>query len=203
LLSQVIAQKRGANLGHPAVWIGQQEAKARTGKDKLGAGGTARASVCAETADMAMKIRLISITKRRGASKESCVEELTAEYVKRAARYSPVEAGELATEDALLKSLERPGRTAPVLVALDSRGKQLSSEELAGFVRQHLERGTQELIFAIGPADGWTAAALGRAQQTLSLGKITLPHELARVVVAEQIYRAFTILNNHPYHGGH
>ena len=150
-----------------------------------------------------MKIRLISITKRRGASKESCVEELTAEYVKRAARYSPVEAGELATEDALLKSLERPGRTAPVLVALDSRGKQLSSEELAGFVRQHLERGTQELIFAIGPADGWTAAALGRAQQTLSLGKITLPHELARVVVAEQIYRAFTILNNHPYHGGH
>ncbi|SRR6266568_3480950 len=150
-----------------------------------------------------MKIRLISITKRRGSSKESCVEELTAEYVKRAARYSPVEAGELATEDALLKSLERPGRTAPVLVALDSPGKQLSSEELAGFVRQHMERGTQELIFAIGPADGWTAAALGRAQQTLSLGKITLPHELARVVLAEQIYRAFTILNNHPYHGGH
>ncbi len=150
-----------------------------------------------------MKIRLISITKRRGTSKESCVDELTTEYVKRAARYSPVEAAELATEDALLKSLDRPGRTAPVFVALDSRGKQLSSEELAGFVRQHLERGTQELIFAIGPADGWTAAALGRAQQTLSLGKITLPHELARVVLAEQIYRAFTILNNHPYHGGH
>jgi 23S rRNA (pseudouridine1915-N3)-methyltransferase len=90
-----------------------------------------------------------------------------------------------------------------VLVALDSRGKQFSSEELAAFVQQHLERGTQELIFAIGPADGWTAAALARAQQTLSLGKITLPHELARVVLAEQIYRAFTILNNHPYHGGH
>ncbi len=103
----------------------------------------------------------------------------------------------------MLKSLERPGRTAPVLVALDSRGKQLSSEELAEFVQQHLERGSQELIFAIGPADGWSAAALARAQQTLSLGKITLPHELARVVLAEQIYRAFTILNNHPYHGGH
>lgn len=150
-----------------------------------------------------MKIRLISITKRKGSSKESCVEELTAEYVKRAVRYGAVEASECPTEDALLKSLERPGRTAPVLVALDSRGKQLSSEELAGFVRQHQERGTQELIFAIGPADGWSAAALARAQQTLSLGKITLPHELARVVLAEQIYRAFTILNNHPYHGGH
>ena len=100
-------------------------------------------------------------------------------------------------------TLERPGRTAPVLVALDSRGKQFSSEELADFVRQHQERGTQELIFAIGPADGWSTAALARAQQTLSLGRITLPHELARVVLAEQIYRAFTILNHHPYHGGH
>jgi 23S rRNA (pseudouridine1915-N3)-methyltransferase len=150
-----------------------------------------------------MKIRLISITKRKGSSKESAVDELTAEYLKRAARYCAIEAGDYATEDALLKSLERPGRTAPVLVALDSRGKQLSSEELAGFVRQHLERGTQELIFAIGPADGWTAAALAKAQQTLSLGRITLPHELARVVLAEQLYRTFTILNNHPYHGGH
>jgi 23S rRNA (pseudouridine1915-N3)-methyltransferase len=150
-----------------------------------------------------MKIRLISITKRKGSSKESAVEELTTEYVKRTARYSAIELSEYATEEALLKNLDRPGRTAPVLVALDSRGKQLSSEELAGFVRQHMERGTQELIFAIGPADGWTETARARAQQTLSLGKITLPHELARVVMAEQIYRAFTILNNHPYHGGH
>jgi 23S rRNA (pseudouridine1915-N3)-methyltransferase len=150
-----------------------------------------------------MKIRLLSITKRKGASKQAPIDDLTADYLKRASRYSPVEAAECPDEETLLKSLDRPGRTAPVLVALDSRGKQLSSEELAGFVRQHQERGTQELIFAIGPADGWTPAALSRAQQTLSLGKITLPHELARVVLAEQIYRAFTILNNHPYHGGH
>ena len=150
-----------------------------------------------------MKIRLGSITKRKSASKESCVDELTAEYVKRAARYSAVEAGEYSSEATLLKSLERPGRTAPVLVALDSGGKALSSEELAEFFRQHLERGTQELVLAIGPADGWTAAARARAQMTLSLGRITLPHELARVVLAEQIYRAFTILNHHPYHGGH
>ncbi len=150
-----------------------------------------------------MKIRLISITKRKGQSKQGCVDELTADYVKRASRYSPVEVGECPDEEAMLRSLERPGRTAPVLVALDSRGKQFSSEELADFVRQHQERSTQELIFAIGPADGWNPTALARAQQTLSLGKITLPHELARVVLAEQIYRAFTILNHHPYHGGH
>ncbi|MDR3763298.1 MAG: 23S rRNA (pseudouridine(1915)-N(3))-methyltransferase RlmH [Acidobacteriota bacterium] len=150
-----------------------------------------------------MKIRLISITKRRGASKDAAVDELTSSYMQRAARYNPLEAAEYPTEDALLKALERPGRTAPVLVALDSRGKALSSEELAALVRRHLESGTQELLFAIGPADGWSQAALSRAQQTLSLGRITLPHELARVVMAEQIYRAFTILNNHPYHGGH
>jgi 23S rRNA (pseudouridine1915-N3)-methyltransferase len=150
-----------------------------------------------------MKVRLISITKRKGAGNQGSLEELTAEYVKRASRYAQVDAGEYSSEAAMLKSLERPGRTSPVLVALDSGGKQFSSEELAGFVQQHLERGTQELLFAVGPADGWNAAALTRAQLTLSLGKMTLPHELARLVLAEQIYRAFAILNHHPYHGGH
>ena len=152
---------------------------------------------------VAVKIRLGSITKRRGASKQSAVDELTAEYVKRAARYGPVQAVEYATEAALLKSLERPGRTAALLVALDSGGKQFSSEELADFVAQQMERGTQELVLAVGPADGWSNAVRGRAQVLLSLGKMTLPHELARVVLAEQIYRAFTILNRHPYHSGH
>jgi 23S rRNA (pseudouridine1915-N3)-methyltransferase len=150
-----------------------------------------------------MKIRLASITKRRGASKQSAVDELTDEYVKRAGRYAPVETAEYASEQALLKAVERPGRTAALLVALDAGGKQMSSEELAEFLRQQMERGTQELVLAVGPADGWTDAVRGRAQLVLSLGRVTLPHELARVVLAEQIYRAFTILNRHPYHGGH
>ena len=150
-----------------------------------------------------MKIRLASITKRRSGSKQSAVDDLTAEYVKRAVRYAPVECVEYASEAALLKALERPGRTAAMLVALDSGGKQMSSEELAGFLRQQMERGTQELVMAVGPPDGWSDAVRSRAQLTLSLGKITLPHELARVVLAEQIYRAFTILDHHPYHSGH
>jgi len=150
-----------------------------------------------------VKIRLVSITKRRGASKQFAVDELTAEYVKRAARFGAVESAEYATEAALLKGLERPGRTAAVLVALDSGGRQMSSEQLAAFLEQQMERGTQELVLAVGPADGWSDAVRGRAQMLLSLGKITLPHELARVVLAEQIYRAFTILNRHPYHSGH
>ena len=131
------------------------------------------------------------------------MDELTAEYVKRATRYALVESVEYASETALLKALERPGRTAAVLVALDSRGRQMSSEDLATFFEQQMERGTQELVLAVGPADGWSDAVLGRARMLLSLGKITLPHELARVVLAEQIYRAFTILNHHPYHSGH
>jgi 23S rRNA (pseudouridine1915-N3)-methyltransferase len=150
-----------------------------------------------------MKIRLVSITKRRGASKHASVDELTAEYVKLAARYSAVESAVFASEEALLKSLERPGRTSAMLVALDAGGKQMSSEELAEFLRQQMERGTQELVLAVGPPDGWSDAARGRAQLMLSLGRLTLPHELARVVLAEQIYRAFTILNRHPYHSGH
>jgi 23S rRNA (pseudouridine1915-N3)-methyltransferase len=59
------------------------------------------------------------------------------------------------------------------------------------------------LIFAIGGADGFSEAARGAAQHTISLGKMTLAHELARVVLLEQLYRAFTILKRHPYHSGH
>lgn len=146
-----------------------------------------------------MKLRIAWV----GKTKEAAVATLTAEYLKRASRYSPCEGIECASEAALLRSLERGGRTAPYFVALDSRGRQLSSEELAALLKQHQERGTQEMIFAIGPADGWSAEILGRAQLKLSLGKMTLPHELARVVLAEQIYRALTILAGHPYHGGH
>lgn len=150
-----------------------------------------------------MKIRLVSIAPRKRSAKQNAAEELSAEYVKHAARFASVEVCDYPTEDALWKTLERPGRTAPVLVALDSRGKLWTSEELAEFIRRHMEQGTQELVFAIGPADGWAPEADRRAQQMFSLGRITLPHELARVVLAEQIYRAFAILNNHPYHGGH
>jgi 23S rRNA (pseudouridine1915-N3)-methyltransferase len=59
------------------------------------------------------------------------------------------------------------------------------------------------MVFAIGPADGWSEAARERAQLLLSLGPMTLAHALARLVVAEQLYRAFTILSGHPYHAGH
>jgi 23S rRNA (pseudouridine1915-N3)-methyltransferase len=86
---------------------------------------------------------------------------------------------------------------------LDSRGKQLSSEELARFLDDHQSRGTQQLLFAVGGPDGFSVEARKAAAFQLSLGKMTLPHELARVILLEQLYRAFTILKGHPYHTGH
>src|SRR5512140_1652511 len=117
-----------------------------------------------------------------GRTKESAIHSLSTEYLKRLRRYVPTEAHEASNEGALLKQADKAARTAPVLILLESRGKQVSSEELATLLREYQDRGTQELIFAIGPADGWSAAARKRANSILSLGTMTLPHELARVV---------------------
>ena len=95
------------------------------------------------------------------------------------------------------------GRTKPHLILLDSLGKQFTSEELAAYIGKLRDAGQQNLIFAVGPADGWSTAAKSRASLILSFGKITLPHELARTILAEQVYRALTILAGHPYHSGH
>ena len=147
-----------------------------------------------------MKVRIAWIGKTRSPA----IQALTAEYLKRLSRYAACDAMELASEAALLKHTEKlAGRTQPVLVLLDSRGKQLASEEIANFLEYHLSHDTQDLLFAIGPADGWSAATRAKAQHVVSFGKITLPHELARVVLLEQLYRGFTILKGHPYHGGH
>jgi 23S rRNA (pseudouridine1915-N3)-methyltransferase len=139
-----------------------------------------------------------------GKTKSPAIQALTAEYLKRLSRYAACDAMELPTEAALLKQLEKlGGRTQPVLVLLDSRGKQLASEEIANFLEYHHSHDTQDLLFAIGPADGWDHSTRALAKHVVSFGKITLPHELARVVLLEQLYRGFTILQGHPYHGGH
>ena len=147
-----------------------------------------------------MKLRIAWIGKTRS----TAIQALTAEYLKRLSRYAACDAMDFGSEAALLKQMEKSaGRMQPVLVLLDSRGKQLASEEIANFLQYHQAHGTQDLLFAIGPADGWSDATRAKAQQVLSLGKITLPHELARVVLLEQLYRGFTILKGHPYHAGH
>jgi 23S rRNA (pseudouridine1915-N3)-methyltransferase len=138
-----------------------------------------------------------------GRTKESSIEALTNEYVRRLRGYIVAETSEFASEEALLKTLGKSSRVPPVLVLLDRQGKQLRSEQIAELIADYQDGGTQELVFAIGPADGWSHTALTAADFKLSFGPITLPHELARLVLAEQLYRAFTILNRHPYHSGH
>jgi len=139
-----------------------------------------------------------------GKTKNAAIQSLTDEYLKRLRQYSEAEGVSLRDEAALLKLCGRDGRgLRRGLVLLDWRGKQLSSEELAQFLRERQERNPAPLVFAIGPADGFSEATREQADFVLSLGKMTLAHELARAVVLEQLYRAFTILKGHPYHVGH
>jgi 23S rRNA (pseudouridine1915-N3)-methyltransferase len=145
-----------------------------------------------------MKLKLCWI----GKTKSAPVQALTGDYVKRIGRYLPTEVHELRRESALLELLAKE-RPRPLLVTLDARGRQMSSEELAEYLRQQQDRGTQTLVFAIGPADGWSEPTRQAAAQSLSLGPMTLAHEIARVVLLEQLYRGLTILAGHPYHLGH
>ncbi|HEX4006841.1 MAG TPA: 23S rRNA (pseudouridine(1915)-N(3))-methyltransferase RlmH [Acidobacteriaceae bacterium] len=141
-----------------------------------------------------------------GARPRDAFESLAQMYVERSAPLvsgskSPIETPVFRTEQALWDAIEKErARTAPLLVLLDERGKTMASEPFAAWLGRERDEGRQLIIFAIGPADGWPQASRPRAQVLLSLGPMTMAHELARVVLCEQIYRALTILTGHPYH---
>jgi len=138
-----------------------------------------------------------------GKTKEPAIQALTDEYLKRISRYADVEGAAVKDETAILSLASgAKQKVRHTLVLLDSRGRQLSSEELAALLDREQVKATP-LLFAIGGSDGFTDQVRKQGAFVLSLGKMTLPHELARVVLLEQIYRAFTILANHPYHVGH
>jgi 23S rRNA (pseudouridine1915-N3)-methyltransferase len=125
-------------------------------------------------------------------------------YLDRIAPYAGIESVLFRDEESLFAYVTRQrARTPAWLALLDSRGEALSSEELAAWLGARRDSGQQRIVFAIGPASGWSERAPRQAQTILSLGRMTLPHELARLVLAEQLYRAFTILGGHPYHTGH
>jgi 23S rRNA (pseudouridine1915-N3)-methyltransferase len=150
-----------------------------------------------------------------GKTKEPAIEALTDEYLKRLSRFADV-TGFAVKDEAAILSLASGDRSQSrksnyknndnkerlKLVLLDARGKQLSSEELAELLERE-QVNAIPLLFAVGGSDGFSEEARRRAGFTLSLGKMTLPHELARVVLVEQLYRAFTIIRHHPYHLGH
>jgi 23S rRNA (pseudouridine1915-N3)-methyltransferase len=152
-----------------------------------------------------MRLTLSAITSRK---KTRLLNDALAEFTSRLTHYATVDQEQFASEAALNKSLQagspqKAGRVPAKLILLDARGRTMSSEQLAAWVGQERDTGTQHLHFAIGPADGWSKESRERADLLLSFGPMTFPHELARVMLAEQLYRAFTILAGHPYHGGH
>ena len=147
-----------------------------------------------------MRLTLSAITSRR---KTRLFDDALEEFTLRLGHYATVDQEQFASEAAMRKSLQKSGRLPAKLILLDAGGRTMSSEELAAWIGRMRDTGTQHLQFAIGPADGWSKESRDRANLLLSFGPMTFPHELARVMLVEQLYRAFTILAGHPYHGSH
>lgn len=149
------------------------------------------------------ELRLVTILpKRQKVRGEEAL--LTERYLERANRYTPCASASFDSEESFFQASDRgPGRPAAFLILFDSRGQGLNSEEFARLLGKVRDDGGQRVMLGIGPADGWSEQARRRAGALVSFGRITLPHELAQVVAAEQIYRAMTILAGHPYHCGH
>ena len=119
------------------------------------------------------------------------------DYVKRVSHHSPIDILEVRDSAAALKRLDADRAAAVIL--LDAAGKSRTSEDFARWLADLRDRGTREIFFLCGDADGFHASLRERAQQKLSLGAMTFSHELARVMLAEQLYRAFAMLSGSPY----
>jgi 23S rRNA (pseudouridine1915-N3)-methyltransferase len=149
-----------------------------------------------------VQITLAYVGARPGS--KDVADSLIEIYLGRCSAFARCRTEGFRTEEAMLEWLERQqGRTPALAVLLDSRGRQMTSEDFARWLGARRDEGSQHIVFAIGPASGWSDDARTRAQLLISLGPMTLAHALARLVMAEQLYRAFTILTGHPYHAGH
>jgi 23S rRNA (pseudouridine1915-N3)-methyltransferase len=140
-----------------------------------------------------MKIRLLMLGKTRRLE----INAVLADYVKRIGRSCSIEITEVRDGQAALKKLDAD-RAATALL-LDAGGKTYDSEGFAKWIGEQRDRGTREIIFVCGDADGFPAALRERVRQKFSLSAMTYSHELARVMLVEQIYRAFAILSGSPY----
>jgi 23S rRNA (pseudouridine1915-N3)-methyltransferase len=141
-----------------------------------------------------MKIRFIMLGKTRRAE----IRALLDDYAQRIRHYANLEINELRdATPAALRKLKMDSAASVVL--LDAAGKQLTSQQFARWLGDLRDRGAHELVFLCGDAEGFPAELRARSAQRISLSTLTMPHEFARVVLAEQIYRAFAILAGHPY----
>lgn len=140
-----------------------------------------------------MKIRLLMLGKTRRPEMNAVLSD----YVKRIGRSCPIEITEARDGQAALKKLDAD-RAATALL-LDVGGKLYESDAFAKWLGEQRNRGTREIIFLCGDAEGFPEVLRERVKQKISLSAMTYSHELARVMLAEQIYRAFAILSGSPY----
>lgn len=144
-----------------------------------------------------MRIRLVFLGKTRNPHLRALIED----YRKRIARFTSIEIVEWKTTDGGAWAVgEARGKDAssPV-VLLDAGGKAHTSEEFARWLAKQINSGRRQLVFLLGGAEGFSGEAKKEADVLLSLSRMTLPHELARVVLLEQLYRAWALLREHPY----
>jgi 23S rRNA (pseudouridine1915-N3)-methyltransferase len=140
-----------------------------------------------------MRLRLLMLGKTRRPELRAVFDD----YIKRLARSAPVEVNEVRDADAAIKRLDADRAATAIL--LDAGGKSQDSESLARWLGEQRDRGTREIVFICGDADGFPGELRKRVSQRLSLSPMTYSHELARVMLVEQLYRAFAILSGSPY----
>ncbi|MBX3128774.1 MAG: 23S rRNA (pseudouridine(1915)-N(3))-methyltransferase RlmH [Polyangiaceae bacterium] len=138
-----------------------------------------------------MKLTIVAVGKLRSRA----LREVADDYLGRLARYCRVEEIEVKSERELLAVLPRDTR----VVALEVDGKELSSTELATSLERWGRHGKGDVAFVLGGAEGLGSAITERADERLSLSRLTLPHRLARIVLLEQLYRGHTLLRGEPY----
>ena len=151
-----------------------------------------------------MKVNIVAV----GKIKEKFFTDAIAEYAKRLSKFCDfkvVEVNEATNYKNLTEKSEIEGelllaKAKGYIIALDGKGKLLSSEDLAQNIKDNMVNGVSEISFIIGGSNGLSDKVRSQANMIVSFGKITFPHQLFRVVLSEQIYRAFTIINGMPYH---
>lgn len=132
-----------------------------------------------------------------GKTRRAEMREVIDDYAKRIGRQAPIEITEVRDGDAATKKLDADRAATAVL--LDAAGKTLDSNAFAKWIGELRDRGIRELIFVCGDADGFPEALRKRVPQKISLSAMTYSHELARAMLTEQLYRAFSILSGSPY----
>lgn len=146
-----------------------------------------------------------------GKLKEDYLKRAAAEYATRLSRHSRVEIAEVPEEDIAsrpakaVKAIEADRLLAKLpegrhVIALDREGKELSSEAFADYLEKRMTGGESRFVFVLGGPLGLDRQVLDKADLRLSLSKLTFPHQMARVILLEQLYRAFKIIKNEPYH---